>query len=59
LGTKNEIYDHKQGKPINHRFILLTMYIEIEENHLFTPDELPTYITKEEECAVNSAAHQD
>ena len=30
-----------------------------EENHLFTLDELPTYITEEEECAVNSAAHQD
>jgi len=30
-----------------------------EENHLFTPDELPTYITEEEECAVNSATHQD
>ena len=30
-----------------------------EENHLFTPDELPTYITKEEECAVSSAAHKD
>jgi len=30
-----------------------------EENHLFIPDELPTYITEEEECAVNSAAHQD
>ena len=30
-----------------------------EDNHLFTPDELPTYITKEEECAVNSATHQD
>jgi len=30
-----------------------------KENHLFTPDDLPTYITEEEECAVNSAAHQD
>jgi len=30
-----------------------------EENHLFTLDELPTYITEEEECAVNSAAHED
>ena len=30
-----------------------------EENHLFTPDELLTYITEEEECAVNSATHQD
>ena len=30
-----------------------------EENHLFAPDELPTYITEEEECAVNSATHQD
>jgi len=30
-----------------------------EENHLFTLDDLPTYITEEEECAVNSAAHKD
>ena len=30
-----------------------------EENHLFTPDELPTYLTEEEECAVSSATHQD
>ena len=30
-----------------------------EENHLFTPDELPTYITEEEECAVSSVAHKD
>jgi len=30
-----------------------------EENHLFTPDELPIYITEEEECTVNSATHQD
>jgi len=30
-----------------------------EENHLFAPDELPTYITEEEECVVNSATHQD
>ena len=30
-----------------------------EENHLFTPYELPTYITEEEECAVSSAAHKD
>lgn len=30
-----------------------------EENHLFTPDELPTYVTKEEECAVSLATHQD
>jgi len=30
-----------------------------EENHLFTLDELPTYVTGEEECAVSSAAHKD
>ena len=30
-----------------------------EENHLFTPDALPTYITEEEECAVSSDAHKD
>ena len=29
-----------------------------EENHLFTPDELPTYII-EEDCVVSSAAHRD
>jgi len=29
-----------------------------EENHLFTPDELPTYIIEEEECVVSSAAHK-
>ena len=30
-----------------------------KENHLFTPDELPTYITEEEKCAVSLATHQD
>ena len=30
-----------------------------EENHFFTPDDLPTYITEEEECAVSLAAHKD
>ena len=30
-----------------------------EENHLFTPDELPTYVTEEEECVVSSATHKD
>lgn len=30
-----------------------------EENHLCTPDEMPTYIIEEEECPVNSATHQD
>jgi len=30
-----------------------------EENHLFTPDEMPTYVTEEEECAVSSAVHKD
>ena len=30
-----------------------------EENQLFTPNELATYITEEEECAVSSAAHKD
>ena len=30
-----------------------------EENHLFTPDDLPTYITEEEDCAVTSATHKD
>ena len=28
-----------------------------EENLLFTPDEIPTYINEEEECVVNSATH--
>ena len=30
-----------------------------EDNHLFTPDDLPTYLTEEEEYAENSAAHKD
>ena len=30
-----------------------------EENHLFTLDDLPTYITEEEEYAESSAAHKD
>ena len=30
-----------------------------EENYLFTSDDLPTYLTEEEECAENSAAHKD
>lgn len=30
-----------------------------EENHFFTPDDLPTYITKEEEFVRNSIIHQD
>jgi len=29
-----------------------------EENHLSTPDELPTYVTEEEECAMSSSTHQ-
>ena len=30
-----------------------------EENHLSTLDDLATYITEEEQCAVNSATHKD
>lgn len=30
-----------------------------EENHIFTPDDLPIYLTEEEECAVSSTAHKD
>ena len=30
-----------------------------EENHFFTPDDLPTYITEEEEFVRNSIIHQD
>jgi len=30
-----------------------------KENHLFDLDELPTYITEEEECEMSSATHQD
>ena len=30
-----------------------------EENHFFTLNDLPTYITEEEECAESSAAHKD
>jgi len=30
-----------------------------EENYLFTPDELPTYIIEEEECTMSSTTHQD
>jgi len=30
-----------------------------EENHLFTPDDLPTYITEEDEYAESLAAYRD
>lgn len=30
-----------------------------EENHFFTPDDLPTYVTEEEEFVRNSIIHQD
>lgn len=30
-----------------------------EENHFFTPDDLPIYITEEEEYAESSATHKD
>lgn len=30
-----------------------------EENHFFTPDDLPTYITEEEEIVRNSIIPQD
>lgn len=30
-----------------------------EENHFFTPDDLPTYVTEEEEFVKNYIIHQD
>ena len=30
-----------------------------EENHLFTPDDFPIYITEDEEYAESSAVHKD
>ena len=43
----NELDSDEEGKVIG------------EENHFFTPDVLPTYITEEEECVESSATHKD